>query len=467
MAVILVAGLAGCVVLDDTRADDGPATPPSVAGVLALADADVRYVGPEDAENFGWAVAGAGDADGDGLDDIVFSSPWGKTAWLARGPVAGTLADADTVWSGLYAGYHLDGGDDYDGDGLDDIVMGLRLDGPIINRFVPPDYAHIPVVRVFRGESDGVLAAFDTPSASFVHAENADLWTEGGTREYEVAWVDGVLAVGEPTAGPGNDRGVVWLLTDLPVLGELDADADARLVGAVDFMFVGRDVRAAGDTDGDGTAEVIASMGEPLDRRAVLVPVDVRGDVVMDGSQTTVIPGAAHEPTTVQDGGVDVTADGLDDVLVTMTDADAAGEVWSAVLLDGPIAGARDVTDNLAVFRGTSAEALWIETARFAGDVDGDGFEDVLVGAEGSLVSDPGGVAALFLGPLGGTRELLDGDILFPGEASGADTGHAIDAAGDVDGDGLADLLIGAPDFAPAEDSRGAVYVVRGATLFP
>jgi hypothetical protein len=97
------------------------------------------------------------------------------------------------------------------------------------------------------------------------------------------------------------------------------------------------------------------------------------------------------------------------------------------------------------------------------GDVDGDGHDDVLVGAPNN---DEGGkdagAAYLVLGPVTGTRDLSLADAKLLGERNNDQAGASVSGAGDVDADGHDDLLVGAHANSEGGVLAGAAYVVLG-----
>ena len=101
-----------------------------------------------------------------------------------------------------------------------------------------------------------------------------------------------------------------------------------------------------------------------------------------------------------------------------------------------------------------------------AGDVDGDGFDDILVGAYGE---DSGGsysgAAYLVYGPAYGVIDLSLADAKFTGVAADDEAGGAVSGAGDVDGDGYDDILIGALYNDAGGTDAGSAYLLYGGGL--
>jgi len=95
------------------------------------------------------------------------------------------------------------------------------------------------------------------------------------------------------------------------------------------------------------------------------------------------------------------------------------------------------------------------------GDVDGDGEGDLLMGAHNK--DSESGIAYIALGPHSGTTVASDTDVAL-NPATGDYLGRAVSAAGDMNGDGLDDLLIGAPRDDAGASNAGATYLIYGST---
>ena len=97
------------------------------------------------------------------------------------------------------------------------------------------------------------------------------------------------------------------------------------------------------------------------------------------------------------------------------------------------------------------------------GDLDGDGLADLLIGADQTdLAGSDSGGAYLFFGPVTASSAATDADQWFGGVSSSDYAGAAVSGGGDVDGDGVGDLLIGATGEDSGGSAAGAAYLVLG-----
>lgn len=157
----------------------------------------------------------------------------------------------------------------------------------------------------------------------------------------------------------------------------------------------------------------------------------------------------------------DVTGDGLSDVVVGNPFATVDGQTNAgrASILLGPDLSVATVSLEEA---SPTASAQFGETAQVVGDINGDGFADMVVAAPTASVAGRAraGRAVLFLGgPLGsGGAHELAAPVPFADEHFG----RAVAALGDANGDGFRDLAVGAPGNESASGAAGAVYVFQG-----
>ena len=173
-------------------------------------------------------------------------------------------------------------------------------------------------------------------------------------------------------------------------------------------------------------------------------------------------------------GSGDVNGDGLADVIVGASGGDAGSETnagLSYVVFGKPGTGPVDLAalgSGGFVIEGVAAYDISGRSVAGAGDVNGDGLADLLVGGPRELIWGDGdfagssyvvfgkpGSAPIRLGALGG------GGFTLAGAAANDYSGQSVSGAGDVNGDGLADLIIGAWSASPdGEFFAGSSYVV-------
>ena len=400
------------------------------------------------AAEFGWSVSGAGDVNGDGYGDIVVGAhfydstlPSDPTlgvdgaAFVFLGSPAGIVGSGtSTAHASIFGpvidsrlGHAVSAAGDVNGDGFGDIILGMpRLGIPFPCSVATPPTCSIPI-NDSQGAGGAALIFLGSPA--------------------------GIIGSGIDDA----DHVILPYPPGQPVLTSQQ---------------LGADVAAAGDVNNDGFDDVI---------------VGAAGyGVVFHGSLAGIIgthPGTADATISsdalisvgaLVSGAGDVNGDGFDDVLMASSALVSDPNVFNRGALMAFAGSASGITatgpaDALSFIVGEEPQNFgWRFSS--AGDIDNDGFADIIVGAggyNGGLGSE--GVAYIFRGSAGGLigSSVADAYVrLEPGQSGavrrGNKYGFSVSGGGDINGDGFADVLMGVGLYDAGQTDEGAVFVYHG-----
>lgn len=471
--------------------------------------------GTQSQDRSGGSVSAAGDFNGDGIDDLIigaaFANPEGSDnagiSYVIYGsnnpiPTPFNLSNIDDQTglrlNGITAqdnsGVSVSSAGDINKDGIDDIIIGAHRT-TVLGEFVvgssyvvygdyfifnPFNLSSINAVNGFtlNGEAGSNFSGRSVSSAGDFNGDGIDDLIVGsyGASSY------GVTAVGKSYVIFGSND-VIPNPFDLGTLNTMFAGRGFSIAGEAIGDGTGFSVSAAGDVNGDDIDDVIIG-SESADVSYVLfgstgtLPgqfflTDVDGN---NGFRITAANSGDQAGISVSSAG-DVNGDGIDDLIIGANYADANSNVnagssyvvfgsnngFNSTFNLGSIDGSNGFTIN-----GIANDNQSGRSVSNAGDVNGDGIDDLIIGSARSngftgssyvvFGSDNGLTHPLNLSNLNGQN-----GFTIQGVASNDMSGGSVSTAGDINGDGIADILIGAIGANPNGVSyAGSSYVVYG-----
>jgi len=411
--------------------------------------------GIQDRDRVGYSVSAAGDVNNDGSDDFLIGAYdadrndkidagevyllYGKSGDFGASFDLSIMSQSDgSVITGIdgddFTGIQVSNAGDLNKDSFDDIIIGANAADPNGNARAGKTY-------VIFGNSNGLGVSFDLTSLD-------------GTNGFVLNGIAPYDRSGQSVSEAGDINGDGY---DDIILGANAADPNGTSSGESYVIFGKRDGFSASLNLSDLDGASGFTINGIYEGDEVGISVSTAGDFNGDGFDDLII-GAHHSDS---NGRADAGQS-----YVIFGKAESYGSTFDLSSLNG--------TNGFAV-SGISAGDRSGRSVSSAGDVNNDGFDDIIVGAYGANPNnlDDAGAAYVVLGKPGGFVPMLDLSLLdgsngfaVSGRSMDDRTGWSVDSAGDINKDGYDDIIIGAYRADPNGANSGESYVVFGQSEF-
>ena len=451
--------IVGAYLYDNGQADEGSAF--IYKGSAAGLSASPYWTGESNQSGaaYGWSVCTAGDVNGDGYSDVLSGARFYDNEQNDEGRVyeyngspeglsTNSNWSAESNLASSNFGLSVSSAGDVNGDGYNDVIIGAPY---FDNGEVAEGRAF-----VYYGTSSGLSVSAGWTAEPNIAGANFGTSVSTAGDVNDDGYCDVIIgAPSKPFGGAYVYYGSATGLSITPGWTKISDQAGSRF---------GISVSTAGDVNGDGFSEVLigASLydnGQVQEGKAFAYYGSASGpssspDWTAESNQIQ-----AEFGENLSSAG-DVNGDGYSDVLIGCYKYNESfTDEGKAFLYQGSSSGLSATPNWTAT--GNQANARYGQSISTAGDVNGDGFSDVIVGAylydlnftdEGCVFVYPGSASGLS----------VTANWIGYGNQASAFYGGSVAAAGDVNGDGYNDIIIGAPDYDNGQTDEGAAFVYNG-----
>ena len=394
---------------------------------------------------------------------------------------------------GDFSGTSVSGAGDINGDGIDDLIIGADSADPNDNNFTGQSYVVFGSKKRFPSSLE--LSALDGSNGFTLNGINEGDATGRSVSKAGDINGDGIddLIIGAAQASPnGDSSGESYVVfgnkEEFPSsleLSALDGSNGFTLNGIDEFDASGTSVSGAGDINGDGIDDLIIGSSQANPNSIAYagqsyVVFGNKGEFpaslelsALDGHNGFALNGINQEDFAgfSVSGAGDINGDGTDDLIIGAPEADQTGQSYVVFGNEEGFPASFELStldgNNGFTLNGiNSRDALGVSVSD-AGDINGDGIDDLIIGA---VNANPNGIAyagqsyVVFGNEEGFPASLelsaLDGNngFVFNGTNDFDNLGDSVSRAGDINDDGIDDLIIGAQ----GADETGQSYVVFG-----